>query len=149
MCFVFLFFFSSRRRHTRCALVTGVQTCALPISKYIALHNNVDDATKPRRPGSPKYVLESTVMKKLVEILRANGGHWVGDGFPVRTLFSYHGDTKAISPFLLFDYAGPHLFEPNAASPRGVGQHPHRGFETVTIVYDGEVSHRDSSGGGG
>src|SRR3546814_352580 len=88
-------------------------------------------------------------MKKLVEILRANGGHWVGDGFPVRTLFSYHGDTKAISPFLLFDYAGPHLFEANAASPRGVGQHPHRGFETVTIVYDGEVSHRDSSGGGG
>src|SRR3546814_6959444 len=70
-------------------------------SKYIALHNNVDDATKPRRPGSPKTVLESTVMKKLVEILRANGGHWVGDGFPVRTLFSYHGDTKAISPFLL------------------------------------------------
>src|SRR3546814_8775108 len=63
-------------------------------SKYIALHNNVDDATKPRRPGSPKTVLESTVMKKLVEILRANGGHWVGDGFPVRTLFSYHGDTR-------------------------------------------------------
>src|SRR3546814_20609730 len=72
-------------------------------SKYIALHNNVDDATKPRRPGSPKTVLESTVMKKLVEILRANGGHWVGDGFPVRTLFRYHRYTKAINPFLLFE----------------------------------------------
>lgn len=88
-------------------------------------------------------------MKNLVEILRSNGSHWVGDGFPVHSLFSYHGDAGAISPFLLFDYAAPHMFEPNAASPRGVGQHPHRGFETVTIVYDGEVSHRDSSGGGG
>lgn len=87
-------------------------------------------------------------MKKLLEILRSSGAHWVGDGFPVRSLFGYNGDTRAVSPFLLFDYAGPHLFEP-AAQPRGVGQHPHRGFETVTIVYDGEVSHRDSTGGGG
>jgi redox-sensitive bicupin YhaK (pirin superfamily) len=90
-------------------------------------------------------------MAKTVEtIIPAPGnGHWVGDGFPVRSLFSYQGDTRAISPFLLLDYAGPHVFEPNAGPPRGVGQHPHRGFETVTIVYDGEVSHRDSSGGGG
>jgi redox-sensitive bicupin YhaK (pirin superfamily) len=88
-------------------------------------------------------------MKKLETILRSEGGHWVGDGFPVRSLFGYHDDTKAISPFLLFDYAGPHTFAPNAGAPRGVGQHPHRGFETVTIVYDGEVTHRDSAGGGG
>lgn len=88
-------------------------------------------------------------MKKLETILRSEGGHWVGDGFPVRSLFGYHDDTTAISPFLLFDYAGPYNFEPNAGPPRGVGQHPHRGFETVTIVYDGEVTHRDSAGGGG
>jgi redox-sensitive bicupin YhaK (pirin superfamily) len=87
-------------------------------------------------------------MKQIAEILKSAGGHWVGDGFPVRSLFSYQGDTAAISPFLLFDYAGPFLFPP-ALKPRGVGQHPHRGFETVTIVYDGEVSHRDSTGGGG
>lgn len=87
-------------------------------------------------------------MKTVVEILRSSGGHWVGDGFPVRSLFSYSGDTRAISPFLLLDYAGPHMFEPSA-QPRGVGRHPHRGFETVTIVYDGEVSHKDSTGGGG
>ncbi|MBS0169914.1 MAG: pirin family protein [Nitrospira sp.] len=87
-------------------------------------------------------------MKKIAEILRAQGKHWVGDGFPVRSLFSYHDDSAAVSPFLLFDYAGPHRFDP-IDTPRGVGQHPHRGFETVTIVYDGEVAHRDSTGGGG
>lgn len=87
-------------------------------------------------------------MKQIAEILRAHGSHWVGDGFPVRSLFSYHHDSAAISPFLLFDYAGPHQFDPTE-TPRGVGQHPHRGFETVTIVYDGEVAHRDSVGNGG
>jgi len=75
-------------------------------------------------------------------------GHWVGDGFPVRSLFSYNELGQKISPFLLLDYAGPHLFEPTTAR-RGVGEHPHRGFETVTIVYDGEVEHRDSAGNGG
>jgi redox-sensitive bicupin YhaK (pirin superfamily) len=89
-------------------------------------------------------------MKTLIDIGRNDGrGHWVGNGFPVRSLFSYQGDTDAISPFLLFDYAGPYRFEPIDGTPRGVGEHPHRGFETVTIVYDGEVSHRDSTGGGG
>ncbi len=87
--------------------------------------------------------------KSLVEIMGADRSHWVGDGFRVRTLFSYQGDTAAISPFLLLDYGDPHFFEPNSGPPRGVGQHPHRGFETVTIVYDGEVSHRDNHGGGG
>lgn len=88
-------------------------------------------------------------MKTLDTILRNDTPHWVGDGFPVRSLFSYQGDTAAISPFLLFDYAGPWNFEPAQGNPRGVGEHPHKGFETVTIVYDGEVSHRDSAGGGG
>jgi hypothetical protein len=74
--------------------------------------------------------------------------HWVGDGFPVRSLFSYNTLGAHISPFLLLDYAGPYNFEPTKRR-RGVGEHPHRGFETVTIVYDGEVEHRDSAGNGG
>jgi hypothetical protein len=87
-------------------------------------------------------------MKKILGLHASPRPHWVGDGFPVRSLFSYNDRDKATSPFLLLDYAGPAHFEP-AGRPRGVGQHPHRGFETVTIVYSGEVEHRDSAGNGG
>ncbi len=87
-------------------------------------------------------------MKRILGVYSAPKPHWVGDGFPVRSMFSYNGQTQALSPFLLLDYAGPTRFAP-AAKRRGVGEHPHRGFETVTIVYEGEVEHRDSSGGGG
>jgi len=87
-------------------------------------------------------------MKTILEVSNNPRGHWVGDGFPVRSLFSYSTHSKTLSPFLLLDFAGPAEFTP-AATPRGVGQHPHRGFETVTIVYRGEVSHRDSTGQGG
>lgn len=86
--------------------------------------------------------------KKILGRYGNNRGHWVGDGFPVRSLFSYDTLGQHVSPFLLLDYAGPHYFEPTNGR-RGVGQHPHRGFETVTIVYDGEVEHRDSAGNGG
>ncbi|MGB5326535.1 MAG: pirin family protein [Pseudomonadales bacterium] len=87
-------------------------------------------------------------MKKLRCIQRSAGSHWVGDGFPVRTLFAYPNLGAVLSPFLLLDYAGPREFPPTDKR-LGVGEHPHRGFETVTIVYAGEVAHRDSSGGGG
>lgn len=87
-------------------------------------------------------------MKTIEEMLQTPAGHWVGDGFPVRSLFSYQGQPERLSPFLMLDYAGPHEFKP-AEQPRGVGEHPHRGFETVTIVYRGEVEHLDSTGAGG
>lgn len=87
-------------------------------------------------------------MKKVLKVQRGGRAHWVGDGFPVRTLFSHHSHGAMISPFLLLDYAGPADFPPSDR-PRGVEAHPHKGFETVTIVYSGEVEHRDSSGGGG
>ena len=87
-------------------------------------------------------------MKALVDVLSHAGVHWVGNGFPVRTVFFHEQRGQELSPFLLLDYAGPHRFGP-AKRQRGVGPHPHRGFETVTIVYDGEVAHRDSTGQGG
>lgn len=82
--------------------------------------------------------------KKLLGIEQAPPRHWVGDGFPVRSMFSYDS-APALSPFLLLDYAAPSVFPP-ADAPRGVGEHPHRGFETVTIAYQGEIEHRDSAG---
>ena len=87
-------------------------------------------------------------MKNVTGIYTAPRQHWVGDGFPVRSMFSYQTHGEPLSPFLLLDYAGPHNFPPDGAK-RGVGEHPHRGFETVTIVYSGEVEHRDSTGKGG
>jgi len=87
-------------------------------------------------------------MKRVLGVYSAPRPHWVGDGFPVRSLLSHHTHGGQLSPFLLLDFAGPADFTP-AAQPRGVGVHPHRGFETVTIVYKGEVAHRDSTGQGG
>lgn len=89
-------------------------------------------------------------MKKLIFLQTSQGAHWVGDGFPARTIFTYNDLAHKISPFLLLDYTGPAEFTPNStAHARGVDEHPHRGFETVTIVFSGEVIHRDSAGGGG
>lgn len=90
-------------------------------------------------------------MKKVLGVYSNPHQHWVGNGFPVRSLFSYNTLGQHISPFLLLDFAGPTHFEPatSADEKRGVGSHPHRGFETVTLVYDGEVTHQDSTGGGG
>ncbi|MFH5802996.1 pirin family protein [Alienimonas sp. DA493] len=86
-------------------------------------------------------------MKKVARVVRNVPQHWVGDGFPVRSLFSY-AEGEAYAPFLLLDYAGPAEFAP-AAGKRGVDVHPHKGFETVTILYQGGLAHRDSSGGSG
>lgn len=87
-------------------------------------------------------------MKRLIGVQGNDQGHWVGNGFPVRTLFFYQQLGKEMSPFLMLDLAGPAEF-PATTERKGVGTHPHRGFETVTIVYDGEVSHKDSTGQGG
>lgn len=87
-------------------------------------------------------------MKRVFSIHKKPSVHWVGDGFPVRTIFSYQSLGPHISPFLLLDYAGPTAFSPTD-EPRGIDEHPHRGFETVTIVYQGELEHRDSAGNHG
>jgi len=87
-----------------------------------------------------------TTQKKALGTYGAGSEHWVGDGFPVKNLFPSNG--IEMSPFLMLDYAGPIHFEP-ATNQRGVGEHPHRGFETVTIAYQGSVGHRDSAGNTG
>lgn len=88
-------------------------------------------------------------MRTVQKIYPNHQSHWVGNGFHVTPLFSHMGEKRQTSPFLMLDYAAPHQFEPNFSYPRGVGEHPHRGFETVTIAYQGEVAHRDGSGAEG
>lgn len=87
-------------------------------------------------------------LKKVIGVHGPGSQHWVGDGFPVRNLFPSNGIEAQMDPFLMLDYAGPAEFAP-AARPRGVGEHPHRGFETVTLAYQGAVDHRDSAGHSG
>lgn len=88
------------------------------------------------------------VPKKVHGVYRPGSAHMVGDGFPVRNLFPSNDLDREVSPFLLLDYAGPQDFTATD-HPRGVGEHPHRGFETVTIMYQGAVAHRDSAGNAG
>lgn len=93
-------------------------------------------------------------MKKVANIFHAPEKHWIGNGFHVASMFSYNDRDKHLDPFLLMDYNPPKIFqggrrENSEFDLRGVEEHPHRGFETVTIAYKGEVSHRDSHGGGG
>ncbi|MDD5200926.1 MAG: pirin family protein, partial [Terrimicrobiaceae bacterium] len=92
--------------------------------------------------------MNTTSAKALRKVLKSSTTHWVGNGFPVRSVFSYNDSAGELSPFLLLDYAAPAPFAPGSEK-RGVGGHPHKGFETVTVVYQGELEHRDSSGGGG
>lgn len=87
-------------------------------------------------------------MRKVLGTYSAPRPHWVGDGFHVRSMISHEIQREHLSPFIMLDYAAPETFTPTSLR-RGVGQHPHRGFETVTIVYDGELEHRDSTGAGG
>ncbi|MEX2302357.1 MAG: pirin family protein [Bryobacterales bacterium] len=86
--------------------------------------------------------------KNVVWTFGSGSTHWVGDGFHVRNLFPSNGVSQEVDPFLMLDYAGPTQFAPSDRA-RGVGEHPHRGFETVTIAYQGSVDHRDSGGNAG
>jgi hypothetical protein len=86
--------------------------------------------------------------KSVLQVSGPGSNHWVGDGFPVRNLFPSNGIEAQVNPFLMLDYAGPLEFKPTQKR-QGVGEHPHRGFETVTIAYQGAVDHRDSAGNAG
>jgi len=95
-----------------------------------------------------QHATATVTTKEIFGIYQSGSAHMVGDGFPVRNLFPSNELDREVSPFLMLDYAGPRYFAPTD-HPRGVGEHPHRGFETVTIVYEGVVSHRDSTGNAG
>ncbi len=98
------------------------------------------DATPERRSG----------LRSIAGVYRSTPFHWVGDGFFVSTYFPRPGlSAERVSPFVLMDYGPPKDFTPLADGKRGVGWHPHRGFETVTVAWEGAVAHRDNAGGAG
>jgi len=109
-------------------------------------------ANKTSARGKREAVVKNSANEKLqrvANVVRPSEEHWVGDGFLVSTIFSPQRlDPQLLSPFVLMDHAAPRTFD-SARSRRGVREHPHRGFETVTFAYAGEIDHRDSSGGGG
>ena len=133
-----------------CALVFAGMAPTIPSSRRSqAGAHFAAGRRKPVAAATPECVMTQNTHKTVLSTRSAPERHWVGDGFPVHGLFGYSGAGVAErSPFLLLDYAAPTTFTPTTAR-RGVGSHPHRGVETVTIVYDGEVEHRDSTGAGG
>ncbi len=132
---------SERTQSTRRGFVSGVVATGLA--------STLPGCSAERAPLAAAPAQPTPTLQPIAQVLSAGGRHWVGDGFDVRTVFSPHQlDPLLLSPFILMDHAAPRHFDP-ASSPRGVGPHPHRGFETVTFAYQGEVDHRDSHGGGG
>ena len=116
------------------------------------LNSDCPTNTQPLINSSPSdgsTFMLSAALRSISEVLPAPSSHWVGDGFNVFPVFANKAFTAELSPFLMFDYAAPKKFPPNRGQPLGVGSHPHRGMETVTIAFQGEVEHRDSLGNKG
>ena len=88
--------------------------------------------------------------RSVAGVFRSTGFHWVGDGFFVSSYFPRPSlPAERVSPFLLMDYGPAREFAPLPRGERGVGWHPHRGFETVTLAWEGAVAHKDSLGHAG
>lgn len=116
----------------------------------VAARTNANDDVKAA-PGAPPKRIPSSLntgglpMKKVLDVMLKPRPHWVGDGFHVLPVFNHKAFSRDMSPFLMFDYAQPKAFSPTRGK-LGVGQHPHRGFETVTVAWQGEVEHGDHLG---
>jgi redox-sensitive bicupin YhaK (pirin superfamily) len=105
--------------------------------------NQIADTTR----SSP---FPASATRSVAGIFRSTPFHWVGDGFHVSSYFPRPSlPAERVSPFVLMDYGPPRDFTPLARGKRGVGWHPHRGFETVTVAWEGSVAHRDSTGRSG
>lgn len=127
-------------------LTNALKTCLRPLKQ----EDEIERAEEPdfkvypsEIPSSPNA--EPLGMKTVKDVMLKPRPHWVGDGFHVLPVFNHKAFTRDMSPFLMFDYATPKEFNPTRGK-LGVGQHPHRGFETVTIAWQGEVEHGDHLG---
>ena len=101
-------------------------------------------------PGRPVRTTALAETRTVESVHRSTTFHWVGNGFYVSTYFPSQAlAPEQTSPFVLMDYGPPKEFTPLARGKRGVGWHPHRGFETVTLAWEGAVAHRDNAGHAG
>jgi redox-sensitive bicupin YhaK (pirin superfamily) len=106
-----------------------------------------ETTTSPGRPVRTAALAETRTVES---VHRSTTFHWVGNGFYVSTYFPSQAlPAEQTSPFVLMDYGPPKEFTPLARGKRGVGWHPHRGFETVTLAWEGAVAHRDNAGHAG
>ncbi|MFT3925960.1 MAG: pirin family protein [Myxococcales bacterium] len=131
---------------TRRRFLTG--TAAVAAAGALGACSRTLGSQKENKPMQTQSTLSDRNLRGVDRVLTSPGEHWVGDGFRVHGVLSPAGNPRLQSPFLLLDHASVRRFEPTDRQ-RGVGEHPHRGFETVTFAYKGEIAHRDSSGGGG
>jgi redox-sensitive bicupin YhaK (pirin superfamily) len=101
-------------------------------------------------PASAEVRDRLAAVRSVEAVHRSTTFHWVGNGFHVSTYFPSHNlPSERVSPFVLMDYGPPKEFAPLPKGRRGVGWHPHRGFETVTLAWEGAVAHRDNAGHAG
>jgi hypothetical protein len=135
------------KKTSRRGLLTGGAASLAALSSLGAT-SSLLGRSKERDTMQTQTSPQQETLRGVERILKPGPAHWVGDGFLVHGMLAPDGDPQAQSPFLLLDHASRRHFEPSEKR-RGVGEHPHRGFETVTLAYAGEIEHRDSSGGGG
>lgn len=129
----------------------------LSVALEVPILNDMQNAQTNTTTGSTvvneattKSIKDATTARTVSEIHRSTGFHWVGNGFHVSTYFpSANLPAERVSPFVLMDYGPAKEFSPLERGKRGVGWHPHRGFETVTLAWEGSVAHRDNAGHAG
>ena len=127
------------------AIITREVVVPPPLA--FTLRGMTNQAKAGRVQGTP----EARAGERTVEAVHSSTTfHWVGNGFHVSTYFPGERlPAERVSPFVLMDYGPPKAFAPLAHGKRGVGWHPHRGFETVTLAWEGAVAHRDNAGHAG
>jgi redox-sensitive bicupin YhaK (pirin superfamily) len=121
-----------------------------PSPAVVTMENmNITTVTTDRAPSTDARSGHDGA-RSVEAVHRSTTFHWVGNGFHVSTYFpGAHLPAERVSPFVLMDYGPPKEFAPLAHGKRGVGWHPHRGFETVTLAWEGGVAHRDNAGHAG
>jgi quercetin 2,3-dioxygenase len=138
-----------RAMPTRRQFLTAALPLGLPIGLVFGMRRNVMSTAIPSAPTRAEPTPAEVKLRELDAIYPAPELHWVGNGFRVAGYFSSIADAaRKLDPFLLLDYHPEYNYSPTTQR-RGVGVHPHRGFETVTFAFQGSVAHHDSSGGGG